>query len=74
MRTSLVRWIAAVPLMLGIVAIERRILAVDRGLDTTDEAFYLLASGVADRNVAWNFYPFQWYTRPMLLLTGYDIT
>lgn len=73
-RKSIIRWSATLPLAMGVVAFERRILAVDRGLDTTDEAFYLLAAGVADRDIAWGLSAFQWHTRSMLLLAGHDIS
>lgn len=73
MKASIVRWSAAVPIVAGLVLFERRILAVDRGLETTDEAFYLLAAAVTDRETVWGISAFQWHTRPMLLLAGYDI-
>lgn len=49
-----------------------RLLASDRGLDLSDEGFYLLAADPPSSTAAWGF-PFGWHVRPLFMLVNYDI-
>lgn len=49
-----------------------RVLSSDRGIDTTDEALYVLAADPPSRTASWNV-PWGWHTRPLFVLVGEDI-
>lgn len=49
------------------------VLAVDRGLDLTDEGSYLLAADPPQSNATWSF-PYGWHTSPLLRAVGHDIS
>lgn len=48
------------------------VLAVDRGMDITDEGLYLLAADPPSEQAAW-LIPWGWHTSPMMSIVGYDI-
>ncbi len=50
-----------------------KILAVDRGLDFTDEGLYLLEASANDKGTAWGF-PFGWHTQPLYEIVGGNIS
>jgi hypothetical protein len=49
-----------------------RVLAVDRGLDLTDEGLYLLEADPPTPSAAW-LLPYGWHTAPLFRLVGHDV-
>jgi len=58
--------------LVGLWHVLAMILAVDRGLDLTDEGYYLLAADPQSTGGAQGV-PFGWHTAPLFLAAHYDI-
>jgi hypothetical protein len=70
------KWLAALPVAALVIWLLARglaaLLAVDRGLDMTDEGLYLLAADPPSLRAA-ALFPWGWHTAPLFELAGYDI-
>lgn len=65
--------LVATAALVGLWRVMGAVLSSDRGLDSTDEALYLLAASPPSRTASWNV-PWGWHTRPLYLLVGGDIS